>query len=38
MEMENTLGLNNDEKYHCERCNRELYANEMFEHMQKCIQ
>ena len=37
MEMENNMGLG-DEKQHCQRCNRLLYPNELFEHMQKCIQ
>ena len=37
MEMENNMGLGN-ERRPCERCNRMLYPNEMFEHQQKCIQ
>lgn len=38
MEMENNMGLDDNERHPCQRCNRLLYPNERFEHMQKCLQ
>ena len=38
MEVENNMGFGDNEKQPCHRCNRLLYPNEIFEHMQKCIQ